>query len=147
VVTSLGIRWLCVCLLVQVPWSQRAWALPFLAVPLLSEKTANKLKKTHRSSVWWTGFLVKKIRTWYPHSQITLTGDGGFASVCLVAEAQAQKVAFVSRLRLDAQWHDFPGPQPANKRGPKPRKGARQTNLQQRLLDPATKWQQMTLAW
>src|SRR3954447_11347937 len=30
VVTSDGIRWICVMLLVPVPWSRRRWALPFL---------------------------------------------------------------------------------------------------------------------
>jgi hypothetical protein len=34
-----GIRWCVLCLLVPVSWSSRAWALPFLAVPVLSEKT------------------------------------------------------------------------------------------------------------
>ena len=31
VVTSEGIHWVCVALLVPVPWSRRRWALPFLA--------------------------------------------------------------------------------------------------------------------
>src|SRR5215216_1085199 len=30
VVTSEGIHWICVALLVSVPWSRRRWALPFL---------------------------------------------------------------------------------------------------------------------
>src|SRR5687768_14598500 len=33
VVTSDGIHWVCVMLLVPVPWSRRRWALPFLAIP------------------------------------------------------------------------------------------------------------------
>lgn len=146
-VTSLGLRWLCVCLLVSVPWSQRCWALPFLAVPLLSEKTARKLNKPHRSSVWWTGFLEKKIRAWYPERQIIVVGDGGFAAVELVACSQRLGVKLVSRLRLDAQLHDFPGPQPASKRGPKPQKGARQKSLQACLADPTTVWRQARIAW
>jgi len=36
VVTCLGIRWCCIALLVEVPWSHRPWALPFLVVPVLS---------------------------------------------------------------------------------------------------------------
>jgi hypothetical protein len=147
VVTSLGVRWLCICLLVSVPWSRRQWALPFLAVPLLSEKTALKLKKTHRSGVWWTGFLLQKIRAWYPDRAILLVGDGGFSAVELVACSQRLKVKFVSRLRLDAQLYDFPGAQPASKRGPKPQKGARQKSLKERLTDPATVWRQATIAW
>src|SRR5262245_32190343 len=33
VVTSAGIHWVCVALLVPVPWSRRRWALPVLAIP------------------------------------------------------------------------------------------------------------------
>jgi hypothetical protein len=49
VAVSLGIRWCVVCLLVCVPWTSRAWALPVLGVPLLSEKTCKRLKKPHRA--------------------------------------------------------------------------------------------------
>lgn len=147
VVTSLGIRWLCLCLLVSVPWSRRPWALPFLAVPVLSEKTCQKRNKPHRSGVWWTAFLLKKIRAWYPDLDIVLVGDGGFAAVELVAACQSLKVKLVSRLRLDAKLYDFAGEQPANKRGPKPKKGTRQPNLKARLLDPKSEWQKTTIAW
>src|SRR5215471_6157375 len=36
VVTSEGIHWVCLMLLVAVPWSQRRWALPVLSVPSLT---------------------------------------------------------------------------------------------------------------
>lgn len=147
VVTCLGIRWLCLCLLVSVPWSQRPWALPFLAVPVRSEKTCLKLKKTHRSGIWWTAFLLKKIRNWYPELDIVLVGDGGFAAVELVGACQALKVKLISRLRPDAKLFDFPAPQPASKRGPKPKKGARQANLSARLVDAKTKWIKTTICW
>ena len=147
VVTTLGIRWLCFCLLVEVPWSQREWALPFLAVPVLSEKTAAKLKKTHRSGVWWSAYLIKKIRAWFPQLDMVLVGDGGFAAVSLVAACQQQKVKLISRLRPDAKLFDFAGPQPPSKRGPKPLKGDRQPNLKERLLDPRTRWHKTTIQW
>jgi hypothetical protein len=147
VVTSPGLRWLCLCLLVRVPWSTREWALPFLAVPVLSEKTCQKLHKPHRSGVWWTGFLLQKIRAWYPEIEMVLVGDGGFAAIALVATCQQQQVQFVSRLRLDAKLFDFAGAQPASKRGPKPKKGERQANLEVRLVDPQTRWQKTTIGW
>jgi hypothetical protein len=34
-------------------------------VPVLSEKAAQRLGKTHRSGVWWTAFLMAKVRDWY----------------------------------------------------------------------------------
>ena len=147
VATTLGIRWLCLCLLVSVPWSARPWALPFLAVPVLSEKTCAKCHKPHRSGVWWTAFLLQKIRAWYPEIDIVLVGDGGFAAITLVAACQKLNVNLVSRLRLDGKLYDFAGEQPPSKRGPKPKKGERQPNLQRRLLDPKTSWQKTTLLW
>jgi len=147
VATTLGVRWLCFCLLVSVPWSQREWALPFLAVPVLSEKTCQKRHKPHRSSVFWTGFLLTKIRAWYPELDIVLVADGGFAAIELVATCQRLGVKLISRLRPDAQLFDFAGPQPASKRGPKPKKGAKLPTLKERLADPKTAWQKTTLAW
>ena len=147
VVTSLGLRWLCVCLLVSVPWSQRQWALPFLVVPVLSEKTCLKLKKRPRSATWWSGFILGKLRSWYPDREIVAVGDGGFAAVELVASSQRLDIKFVARLRTDAQLFDFAGPQPDSKRGPKPKKGEVQPNLQTRLSDPKTKWTSTTLVW
>jgi hypothetical protein len=147
VVTSLGIRWLCATLLVKVPWSQRPWALPFWAVPVLSEKTCEKLKKRHRSGCSWTAVLARKLRFWYPERAIHLVGDGGFASVMLVAECQCVNVNLVSRLRLDAGLYDFAGPRPAGKRGPNAHKGQKQPTLAQRALDPKTIWCRAEVNW
>ena len=41
-----GIRWLCACLLVEVPWSRRPWALPFLLVPVHCEKACKRISTT-----------------------------------------------------------------------------------------------------
>lgn len=142
VAVSLGIRWRCLCLLVAVPW-----ALPFLVVPVLSEKTAQRLGKPHRSGVWWAGFLRAKVRAWYPDRKIVLVGDGEYAAVELVATCRSLNVQLVARLRLDARLYAFPEPQPASKRGPKPKKGGRLPHLQQRLLAPTSVWQSLSLLW
>jgi hypothetical protein len=147
VAVSLGIRWCVLCLLVAVPWATRAWALPLLAVPVLSEKTCKRLGKTHRSGVWWTTYLIAKVRAWYPLREIVLVGDGGYAAVELVACCQRLGVKLVARLRLDAQLYAFAGPQPASKRGPKPKKGIRLPALSALFADPKTVWCQAAVAW
>lgn len=144
---SLGIRWCCLCLLVRVPWSSRPWALPFMAVPVLSEKTCKRLKKTHRGGIWWTAYLLERVRAWYPEREIILVGDGGYAAVELVAVCQRLKVKLVSRLRTDAQLHAFAAEQPASKRGPKPKKGKRLPSLAAVSADPDTVWYQTEVAW
>jgi len=149
VVSSLGIRWCCVALLVSVPWSQRPWALPFMVVPVLSPKTSAKLGKPHRTSVAWAMYLIEKVRRWQPQREIVLVGDGAYAAVALVQRCQRlpRPVRLVSRLRWDAALYDDPTPQPPSKRGRKPQKGLRQPQLATRLHDPATIWQRVTLPW
>jgi hypothetical protein len=148
VAKSLGIRWLCLAILVPVPWSQRPWALPFMTIPALGPKTSAKLKKRHRTLIGWAMVMVEKVRRWQPDCEIVLVGDGAYAAVPLIQRCQRLKrVKLVSRLRLDACLHDFPGPQPKGKRGPKPKKGDRQPNLATRLTDSETQWQTVKTPW
>jgi len=149
VVTCLGIRWCCIALLVTVPWSHRPWALPFLIVPVLSPKTSARLHKRHRTSIDWAQWLITKIRRWQPARDITLVGDGAYAAVALVQRSQRLKrpVRLVSRLRLDAVLHDEPGLLAPHRRGPKPKKGARQISLATRLTDAATRWATVCVPW
>jgi hypothetical protein len=146
---SLGIRWICLAVLVSVPWSQRLWALPFMVVPALGPKTSAKLEKRHRTIVDWAIIMVRKVRHWQPDREIVLVGDGSYAAVTLVQYCQRRKqpVKLVSRLRLDARLFDFSGPQPKGKRGPKPKKGARQPKLASRLTNPKTRWQPLKIPW
>lgn len=146
---SLGIRWICLAVLVPVPWSRRLWALPFMTIPALGPKTSAKLKKRHRTLVGWAIIMVRKVRRWQPDREIVLMGDGSYAAVALVQYCQRRKqpVKLISRLRLDARLYDFPGPQPKGKPGPKPKKGARQPSLATRLTDPKTRWQTLKVPW
>jgi hypothetical protein len=144
---SLGIRWCVVSLQVRVPWSRREWALPFLVVPVLSEKTCHRLGKRHKSGVEWAVWTVETLRGWQPGRAITLIGDGGYAAVELVRTCRARKVRLITRLRWDATLYEAPGPQPAGKRGPKPKKGARQPRFTERAADPKSAWTQTTVPW
>ncbi|MBN2257503.1 MAG: transposase [Anaerolineaceae bacterium] len=145
VVTALGLRWICLAMVVPVPWSQRPWALPFMTILGLGEKTSTKLNKRHRTIVQWAEFMIDKVQRWQPGREIILVGDGSYAAIVLVQRCQRLKkpVKLVSRLRLDARLFDFPGPQLKSKRGPKPKKGVRQPKLSQRLEDPQTAWKKL----
>lgn len=148
-VTSYGLRWVSMALLVPVPWSRRVWALPFLTVLAPSEKTNQANGKRHKTSIDWVGQMISQVRRWLPERHLVLVVDGGLAAVKLGQRCRgyANPVSYVSRLRLDAGLYDWPGLQPPGKRGPKPKKGARQPSLKARLQDPATIWRTMTLAW
>lgn len=143
-----GVRWLCLAILVPAPWSTRLWALPVLTVPVLAPATSAKLGKPHRTAIDRAQTLVRLVRRWQPGRDLVLIGDGSFAATPLGHACRALPTTrLVTRLRLDAALYDPPTPPPPGKRGPKPKKGARQPNPKARLTDPATDWRPETVAW
>jgi hypothetical protein len=152
VVTSDGIRWVCVMLLAPVPWCRRRWALPFLAIPTFTPATSAKLGKRHRTAPERTEGLVRLIRRWQPQRTIHLVGDSGFAVVRLAHVCAISRVQLVSRLVLNAQLYDPPRVRPASTPGVKPKKGPRQPKLVDRLdattvAASHTAWQREIVAW
>ena len=148
-VHAFGLRWISMMLIVPVPWSRRVWALPFLTALAPSEATNQANGKRHKSSVDWIMQMVCLVRRWQPKATLVLVTDGGLCAVKLGLRCAglANPVTWVSRIRLDAVLHDWPGPQPKSKPGPKPKKGERQSSLRERLDDPKTQWQRLTLNW
>ena len=146
---SSGLRWVSMMLLVPVPWSERVWALPFLTVLAPSPKTNETNCKRHKTSIDWVGQLVAAVRRWLPEHSLVLVTDGGMAAVKLGLRClrYAKPVTYVTRLRLDAALHAPPGPQPAGKRGPKPKKGERLPSLKQVLVNPLTHWTCHEIDW
>ena len=147
-VTTSGIRWLTLCLLVNVPWSKRRWALPFCALPVCSEKNCLKRGRTFRGAGGLTVDMAIKVRQWLGGLRpIRLIGDGGFTKIDLMHHCTDQRIEQIGRLRLDAGLYDAPSEQATNKRGRKAKKGARQPNLKQRLADPKTQWTTVDVSW
>ena len=148
-VYSSGLRWVSMMMLVSVPWSQRAWALPFLTVLAPGKKTNQANGKRHKTSIDWIGQMIGAVRRWLRTKKLVLVTDGGLTAVKLGLRCAgyANPVTYVSRLRLDAVLHEPPGPQPAGKRGPKPKKGKRQPSLKKVLVDPLTQWARHEIDW
>lgn len=146
---SSGLRWVSLMLLVPVPWSERVWALPFLTVLAPSPKTNEANGQRHKTSIDWVGQMTTAVRRWLPDRALVLVTDGGMAAVKLGLRclSYTDPVTFVTRLRLDAVLHTPPGPQPAGKRGPKPKKGKRLPSLKQVLIDPSTDWTSHEIDW
>ncbi len=144
-----GLRWMSMMLIVSVPWSGRVWALPFLTILAPSEKTNQANGKRHKTTIDWIMQMISAVRRWQPAGKMVLVTDGGLCAVKLGLRCRSltNPVAWVSRLRLDAVLHAWPGPQPDGKPGPKPKKGARQPSLKARLVDPKTAWQTLPITW
>src|SRR5918994_2107254 len=80
-VKTSALRWVCLALLVPVPWASRVWSLPFLSALAYSERYAEEQGKRHKSLTDWAGQLLLLVRRWYPDREIVAVDDGGGAGL------------------------------------------------------------------
>jgi hypothetical protein len=147
-VKSSGLRWVCVMLLVEVPWATRVWALPFLSALAPSERYAAARGRRHKKITEWAWQLLLLVRHWYPQREIVAVADRAYASLKLLSRCRSlsKPVTFVSRLRLDAALYE---PAPVRRPGQigRPRlKGERLPNLSVVAQDPKTVWKPTKIA-
>jgi hypothetical protein len=83
-VKSSGLRWVCVMLLVEVPWALRVWALPFLSALAPSERYAAKRGRRHKKITEWAWQLHLVVRRWHPQREIVAVADRAYASLKLL---------------------------------------------------------------
>ena len=147
-VKSSGLRWVCMMLLVEIPWASRVWALPFLSALAPSERYAAKRGRRHKKITEWAWQLLLVLRRWYPQREIVAVADRAYASLKLLDQCRklSNPITFITRLRLDAALYE---PAPARRPGQigRPRlKGERLPNLSEVAQDPTTVWKPTTIA-
>jgi hypothetical protein len=147
VVTCLGVEWICLALLVPVPWSPRPWALPFLARLAPSKQANDAAGRRHRTVVELTIGMVWLVARWLKQRRWVLIGDGRYSCVHLGWEVMAAQATLITRLRLDARLFAFPEPVPPGRRGPKPRKGAALAKLSTREEEARTQGTEVAIHW
>ena len=146
-VSSRGLRWLVFAVVVQVPWTEYAVALPFLSVLLTTPKVSAKLGKRHKTVAQVTGQVVIWLRRTLAGSPIHLVGDGAYAVIELGLRCQRCQVTLVAPLRLDARLFEPPYRPSTKTRGRPPLVGARLPNLAAVAVSPTTRWQRSRVAW
>ena len=147
-VKASGLRWVCVMLLVPIPWASRVWALPFLAALAPSERYATERGKRHKKITEWAWQLLLQVRRWYPEREIVAVADSTYASLKLLFRCRSlsRPVTFITRLRLDAALYK---PAPARHPGQRGRprlKGERLPNLSVVAEAPKTVWKLTKIA-
>jgi len=157
IVKCFGLKWISMMLIIQLPWSNKYWALPFLTVLAPSESANKEANKRHKTTIDWSIQMMKQVSRWMKNRCIILIGDGGFSCVHLANECIKSGVTLISRLRLDSRLYEFPEEQPSDKRGPKPQKGKRITKLKDSVLpllggtrlvdDPTGDWKSNYIPW
>jgi hypothetical protein len=148
-VKASGLRWISVQLLARIPWAERVWGLPFLTVLAPSERYAQERKRRHKTLSDWARQIIKQLRRWLPGRTLVVVADSTYAVLELLAACAGltEPVTMVTRLRLDAALYDpTPVRQPGTRGAPR-KKGERQPSLAQRLLDPVTRWEAVTVRW
>lgn len=138
-----GLRWVCLMLLVPVPWAGRVWALPFLSVLAPSERYSTERGKRHKKITDWARQMLLLVRRWWPEREIVAVADSAYASLRLLASCRRflpRPVTFVTRLRLDAALYDPAPPRTAGQIGRPRLKGKRLPNLALVAEDPNTAW-------
>ncbi|NTU79257.1 MAG: transposase [Chloroflexales bacterium] len=148
-VKTSGLRWLCMMLLVPIPWAQRVWALPFLSVLAASERYHQERGQRHKTLIDWARQMITQVRRWLPDRLLVVVADSTYAALELLAATQGlpQPVTVITRLPLDAGLYDPASPRQPGQRGRTPQKGKRQPTLLARLTDPTTDWQTVTVQW
>jgi len=142
-----GLRWVCLMLLVPLPWAGGVWARPFLRARAPAERHDRDQGRRHKQLTAWGRQLLLHVRRWLPERPLVAVADSGYAASALLACGARLRhpIAVVTRLRLDAALYDPAPPRRPGQQGRPRVKGARQPPLAARLADPATPWGALTL--
>ena len=127
-----GLKWVVMQVLVKVPWSERPWALPVMTALAPAAAANQKVGQRHKTSTDWAIGMMKQINRWVKRRWL-LVADGGYGSVKLGLACRQQGVTLISRLRWDAQLHDFAPARDRHRKGKHPLKGQRFPSLKKWL--------------
>lgn len=147
--TTSGLHWIVLALVITPPWSRRCWALPVpgsspgqaLSLPAPTPGVSERLGLRHKTIAQWARQMIRVTRRWLPHAAITVLGDQAY-SVVELAHAYGQgAVRLIAPLRLDAVLHDAPPKRRPGTLGRPRLKDRRLPGLSERLKDAATLWE------
>ena len=146
-VSTSGLRWIVLTLVITPPWNSRCWALPILSVPAPTPQVSERLGLRHKTVAQWARQMIRVVRRWLPQVAITVLGDQSCSVVELGHACRQCEVRLIAPLRLDAVLHEAPPPRQPGTRGRPRHKGKRLPSLAERLHDAATPWQCLRVRW
>lgn len=142
VVKASGLRWVCMMLLVPIPWVQRVWAVPFLTVLAPSKRYHTTRGQRHKTVLDWARQMPLLLRRWFPTRSLVIVADSQYAALDLLARCSRAPVGatMITRLRLDAALYAPAPPRDPHLVGRPRLKGKRLPTLAQVSAHPATDW-------
>ena len=144
-VKTSGLRWLCLAVMLPIPFAGRRWALPFLTVLAPSARWSEAQGKRHKTLTDRARQAILQTKRWLGDRCVVVVADSSFAALELIA-AVRRHVCLITRFRLDASLFE---PAPERRPGQKGRprlKGKAQPKLNAILADPKTVWTRITMA-
>ena len=67
-VKASGLRWLSIQILVELPFSQRHWALPVMTILAPSQRYCQEVRCRHKKLTDWARQGLLQLRRWLPHT-------------------------------------------------------------------------------
>src|SRR5437763_1457374 len=144
-VSTSGLRWVTMALVVSLPWTKQHWALPFLSVLATTPKVSEALGKRHKTIARIAQQMVMVVRRWLPDVSIKVIGDGAYSVIELGLTCLKQCVSLIAPLRLDARLFAPPPPPKPHQKGRPRVVGKRLPKLSTVLNDPQTEWETLTV--
>ena len=146
-VSTSGLRWLVLAVVVKLPWGRHYWALPCLSVLLSTPKVSQKLGQRHKTVAQVAGQMVQWIRRVLPGRRIKLIGDGAYSVIELGLTCRASGVTLIAPLRLDARLFGPPSHGSGKRVGRPAVVGQRLPNLAQVARQASTVWHRRQFDW
>jgi len=147
-VKASALRWVCLMLLVPIPWAARTWALPVLTALAPSERYDRERGRRHKTLTDWARQALLAVRRWWPDRAIVAVADSSYAALAFLAACRSWRapVTVVTRLRLDAALYEPAPPRRPRQTGRPRLKGARRPTLAAVAADPGTAWTEVAVA-
>jgi hypothetical protein len=146
-VSSPGLRWIVMAVVVTLPWTKQKWALPFLCVLATTPEVSEQLGKRHKTVGMWAHQMLSVVRRWLPDRSIKLMGDTADNILELGLHATHQQMTLITPGRLDAVLHNPPPERTQHTIGRPRVVGQRLPSLEHVLHNPMTVWQKLTVDW
>src|SRR5947207_5278548 len=106
-VSSPGLRWIVMAVVVTLPWTTQQWALPFFCVLATTPEVSQRLGKRHKTVGMWAHQMMSVVRRWLPDIPIKLIGDTAYSILELGLHCAAHQVTLIAPFRLDSVIHQL----------------------------------------
>ena len=139
-VFTFGHCWVVLCIVVDVPFSRRPWALPLLFRLYRGKKDCLKKGVEYRKKTELAREMVDIVASYYPNERIELAADSAYCNSTLL-DGLAGNVVLLGAMRPDAVLTNAPVPGERSRKGGRPAvRGSKLTKPQDLARDDNEPW-------